>query len=199
MSVPAKRLRDPAQVDLQPLEADPRYRQVRDELTALEKRHAESEQRRKVANARARGQQPNRSLAERAKALVSGGQVVSASPAGEIEAATEEMSILTNAIVRKRMELASMREEISAVVCERFADQNAEALRAALSAATALHLALEVGRTIRGRIVGSGYMINETKLAVHYFPAAAALGDPDRAGLTAASLFKDWLRTRGII
>ena len=202
MSVPArimKRLKDPAQVDLQPLEADPRYQRLRAELTALEKRYAESEKRRNLALARARGQQSTRPVVERAKALVSGGQIVSLPPAGEREAADEELSILTVAIVTRRQELAQLAEQISAEVCQRFAAQNAESLRAALEAATALHQALEVGRTIRGRLIGAGYTLNAAALPTHLFPAAAVLGDPDRVGLTPAALFKHWLADNGII
>jgi hypothetical protein len=202
MSTPArimKRLRDPAQVDLQRLEADPRIQAEREKLTALEKRYAESEKRRKVALARGRGQQPTRSNVDRAKALVSGGQIVSLPPAGERDAADEELAILTTAIVHKREELAQLAGQISAETCQRFAAQNAEGLRAALEAVTALHQALEVGRVIRGRLVGAGYTINAAALPTHLFPAAAVLGDPDRVGMTPSALFKTWLVEQGII
>lgn len=202
MSVPAKimkRLKDPAQIELQPLEADPRYQRAREELVALESRYRDSERRRDIALARARGQQPTRSALDRAKALVDGGQVIILPPAAELEASDEELFLLTGAIVRKREQLAEIAAEASFEVCQRFAAQNAEALRAALDAATALFYALEAARLIRGRIVGAGFSINESALPIHNFPVAAAVGDPDRVGMTAAALFKQWLQEKGII
>lgn len=202
MSVPAKivkRLRDPAQTDLQPRDADPRYQRVRDELTALEKRRAESEKRRKIAQARNRGQQPTRSLSDRALSLVNGGQISSLPPASELEAADEELRILSGAIVQKREELAAVAAELSFEACQKFSTQNAEALRAALQAATELHQALEFCRLIRGRLIGMGYGINDSALPTHWFPAAAVLGDPDRVGMTPANKFKQWLKDRGIL
>ncbi|HVW69193.1 MAG TPA: hypothetical protein VHB68_09470 [Steroidobacteraceae bacterium] len=194
-----KRLRDPTTIDLQPLEADPRHQTIRAELTALETRYREALQRLAVAQARARGQQPTRSVLDRAKALVAGGQIISLAPGAEIEAATDEMSVLAVAIVQKREQLSALAAEISFEVCQRFAVQNAEALRAALDAVTALHQALEVGRTIRGQLIGAGYSLNDAALPTNMFPAAAVLGDPERVGMTPAALFKHWLADRGII
>lgn len=197
-----RRLRDPAQTDLAPLEQDSRYSKVREELTALEKRYAESEKRLQVAKARGRGQAPTRTLAERATALLKGGTIVSLPPASEAEAASEELDILAKAIVTKREQLAALASEISFEVCQRFAAQNAEALRAALQAVTDLYQALEVTRVIRGRLIGAGYQLNESAIAVPRFISAdvfSALGDPERHSNTPAGRFRDWLSERGII
>lgn len=193
-----RRLRDPAQVDLAPLEQHPRFRAMREELSAIERRIAEAEHRQAVARARARGQQPTRPVEQRAEDLVGGGRVVVMPPAAESEAAEEELRILHAARCAKNEQLQALRSEISFEACRRFAPAHAEALRAALDASRQLHEALEVARTIRGRLAGAGYGLNDAALPVHMFPAGAAVGDPERFG-TPAARFKSWLRERGII
>ncbi|HJS88697.1 MAG TPA: hypothetical protein VJ738_01890 [Steroidobacteraceae bacterium] len=195
----ARRLRDPTHIDLQPLEQDPRYIKVRQELDAIKARIELSERRRKIAEARNRGAQPTRSVESRAQDLVAGGQVVVLPPAAELEAADEELLILHKARCSKNEELDRVRSEISFEICQQFAPLNADAMRHALDAAAALFQALEAARVIRGRLIGAGYQVNETALPVHHFPAAAALGDPDRGGATPAGMFKAWMRDKGLI
>ena len=192
-------LRDPAQVPLATLAEQPKYQALRAELAAIEQRLGLAEQRRKVALARARGQQPTRSAAQRAEDLVAGGTVMVLSPAAELEAAEEELGILHKARIAKNEQLQALAGELSAEACKQFAAQHAEALRAAAAAATALHDSLEVARVIRGRLIGAGYQLNEAAMPVHMFPAAAALGDPERVGMTPAAQFKSWLTDKGIL
>jgi hypothetical protein len=198
-AVKLKNLRDPAEMKLPRLEEDPRYRAVAEELTALETRLAEAERRERVGEARRRGQKPTRGTLERARDLVAGGSIVASDPQAEIAAATEEQLILREACNEKREQLAAVRGAISFEACKKFAEANADALRNALEAATQLHIALEVGRVIRGMLIGSGYELNAAVLAIHMFPAGAALGDPDRVGMTPAAMFKQWLIDRAIV
>jgi hypothetical protein len=206
MATPARqltrRLRDPAQVDLQPLEADPRYRKLRDELDQVEKRIALAERRRKIALARSRGQESTRSVAERAESLLAGGQVVVLPPATEIEAANEERSILAQARRAKCEEIEQLRSEISFEACQRFAPVIEDALRATLSALAELHQALDVQRVIRSRLIGSGYQLNESGLPTAQFLGAAALsapGDPDAHSMSPAGRLRDWMAAKGLI
>ena len=135
-------LRDPIEMPLDPLEQHPRLVQARTELAALEARYAMAERRRAVALARSRGQEPTRSLLERTRDLLAGGEVRALPPAFELEAAAEETKVLTGPLVAKREEIAKIRGEISHEVCTRFAELNAEALRNALAAAEQLHESL---------------------------------------------------------
>lgn len=192
-------MRDPAEVRLQPLAADPRYQEAAAELAALERRLEEAEKRERVARARLQGAQPTRSKLDRARDLVAGGTVIASTPPAELEAAEEEQHILRAAIAAHRDKLQQLASELSHAACTQFAALNAEALRAALEAATALHHALEAARVIRARLIAGGYSLNEAALPLNYFPAAAVLGDPDRVGLTPAALFKQWLRDKGIL
>jgi hypothetical protein len=192
-------LSDPAEAKLERLDAHPKYIAAHAELAALERRFAEAQQRERVAAARSRGQAPTRSIAERAQALVAGGQVTSLSPAAEREAAHEEMTILRHAIFAARERLDAVAGEISQEVCSRFAVMNADALRNALAAATALHEALQANRILRARLITSGYQINEAVMPSHWFPAAAAVGDPAAVGMTPAAQFRSWLIERKIL
>ena len=194
-----KPLRDPAEVPLPPLAADPRYRAAREELAALERRFEAAEKRELIAKARQRGQQPTRPAVDRARDLVAGGAVIASTPQAELEAAAEEQTILRAAIAAQQDKLNAIAGEISLEVCKQLAPLAADALRNALDAATALHQALEAGRVLRSRLITGGYQVNETTLPVHVFPHGAQLGDPDRIGLTPAALFKTWLRDRGIV
>jgi hypothetical protein len=199
MQAKLKNLRDPAEMKLERLDAHPRYQAAQTELAALEHRFQEAQQRERVALARRRGQQSTTNPADRARALLAGGTVASSSPAAELEAAEEEQLILKKAIFAAREKLNAIAGELSFEACKRFAEANADALRNALEAATQLHGALEVARVIRARLIGAGYEINTAAIAVHMFPAGAALGDPDRAGQSPAATFKTWLSEKGII
>jgi hypothetical protein len=192
-------LRDPLEMTLPRIEENPRYAAVAAEISAIQARMKQAEQRERVAGARQRGQQPTRSLVERAADLLKGGTVVSSEPTGELEAAQQEQFILRKAEFAARDRLDAVVGELSHEACLKFAGLNADALRAALAAATDLHLSLEVARLIRGKLLGSGYWINDAALPTHMFPVAAAVGDPNRVGASPAALFKQWLRDRGVI
>jgi len=192
-------LRDPAEIKIERIEEHPKYQAAQDEFAALERRFEEAQRRERVALARQRGQLSTVSPADRARALVAGGAITSSSPVAELEAAREEMVILRQAMFAARDKLDAIAGEISREVCERFAAMNAEAMRAALEAATALHTALEANRILRGRLIGAGYSLNESVLPTHMFPAGAVLGDPDRVGMTPAAMFKQWLRDKELI
>jgi hypothetical protein len=192
-------LRDPAEINLPKLADDPRYKALVADQTALERRYAEAEQRRKVAEARRRGQKATRSDVERAKALVAGGSVPATSPDAEIIAAQEELVVLRTAIFVKHEEIAALVSEMSYNVNKRLAPLNAGCLRQTLAAVESLHQALEAARVLRVRIIDAGYEVHHAVLQVHVFQAGAALGDPDRIGLTPAALFKTWLIQQGIV
>jgi hypothetical protein len=192
-------LRDPVEVDIPILAANPRHKVVADEVAALEARFAEAERRYRVARARARGQgSPTRSIAERAKDLMAGGTVISSTPAAELAAAEEEMTILRQAIFAARDRLNAIAGEISREVCKRLAPLNREALLNALAAAEGLSEALEANRVLRGRLIGAGYEINECELPTNHFPCAVVLGSPDDVGRSPAWFFKKWLTDKGI-
>jgi hypothetical protein len=193
-----KPLLDPVELPLQPLSEHPRYKAAAAELAKLQRRCEQAEHRKRVAEARRRGQAPTRTLADRAKALLDGGRVSAAPPDAEIIAAFEEMEILLRAIFAQRESMELLAGELSAEACRRFRQLSDDAHRAALAAAQDLFDALEVARVARGRLVGAGYSLNTAALPYHTFSAAAALGDPARCE-TAAGLFRQWLTTSGIL
>jgi hypothetical protein len=192
-------LLDPAEVKLERLKQHPKYRAAHAELAALERRFDEAQQRERVAIARARGQRPTTSTAERVRRLVAGGSIASSSTTGELEAAAEEMVILRQAMFAAREKLDAIAGEISREVCQRFVAMHRAALVAALDAATHLHTALHANRILRGRLIGAGYSVNESVLPTHLFPAGSAVGDPAAVGMSPAALFKAWLEEKGII
>lgn len=197
-----RRLRDPSRLELVPLEQDPRYVKVSEELHALEDRNRKAEHRLRVARARQRGESPSRSFEDRAQALLKGGHVAVSPPESEAAAAREEMDILGRAIVAKREELAQVRDLASREACERFEEINVEALLTAHEALSGLFQALEVSRVIRGRLAGAGYTINESALSVPRFLGAAAIGaagDPAAQSMSAAGRFREWLRSRNLL
>lgn len=192
-------MKDPAEIPLPPIADNPKFQAASAELEKIQQRIAEATRRREVAQARLGGQKPTTSMADRAKALVQGGSIVSLPAEAEWVGATEELDVLNAARIAQCEKLAAVVGEISSEACKRFAALNADAMRSALEAASALFQSLEVSRVIRGRLIAGGYLLNETALPVHNFPAAAALGDPDRVGMTQANHFKQWLQTKGII
>ena len=197
-----RRLRDPARIELTPLDQDPRYIKVVEELRALEERAKQSEHTLEVARARMRGETPSRPAAERAAALVSGGRVTTTAPETMAAAAKEELTILGPAIVTKRSELAQVRDALSFEACQVFEAVNAEALVAAHEALGALHQALDVTRVVRGRLIGGGYVLNESALSIPSFIGAATIGsagDPEAQSMSAAGRFRDWLKKRGLL
>ena len=133
-AVKLKNLRDPAEVTIPPMQANPKYLAAQAEIVALEARFAESVRRERVADARRRGQKPTRGILDRARDLVAGGSVLSSDPQSETAAAFEEQLILRKAINEKREQLAAVCGEISFEICKRFAEANADALRNALAA-----------------------------------------------------------------
>jgi hypothetical protein len=181
------------------MEEHPKYKAAHAEIVALEHRFEEAQRRERVAKARARGQAPTRSIVDRAKDLLAGGTIVNASAEAELAASGEEQFILRKAIFAARDRLDQIAGEISFELCKQLAPLNADALRNALAAATELHQALEVARVIRGRLIAGGYQLNAEALPTHWFPAGAALGDPDRVGMTPAAMFKQWLIEQGIV
>lgn len=206
MATPARimnrRLRDPGRIEILPLEQDPRYAKVADELRALEERLRESEHTVQVARARLRGETPSRPIADRAAALLKGGRVTLMPPEASLAAAKEEIEILSRAISAKREELAQVREALSFEACEMFESINAEALLAAHESLAGLHQALDVTRVIRGRLIGAGYVLNEHALSVPRFLGAEAIGaagDPAAQSMSAAGRFREWLQKRNIL
>jgi hypothetical protein len=210
-------LRDPTEVELQPMQDNPRYAAKFAELQALEARLKQSEHRQRVGEALRRGQKATVSVAERAKELLAGGQVVATTAPAEIEAALEERSILQQAIFEKRGELQALAAELSFEACKQFAPLAEDGLRSVLAAIDQLYVALEVGRQIRGKLAGAGYTLNENVLPIYQFADAAVLGDSRLSGIsgkeispgvftpgrdlscTPAFRFRAWLRQRGII
>lgn len=198
MALTARKLRDPASIELQPLVEDPRYAKVAEEIALIDKRMEKAQRRLAIARARARGQRPTTSDAQQAAALLAGGKIANFSALTEIDSAQEELAILDRARLVKAEELQRVRSEISFEACKRFADLNVQNLRAALEAATALHRALEGQRVILARLVGAGYDLNFNGLPATGFFAAAAVGDPERAGTPAAG-FREWLVGQGLV
>jgi hypothetical protein len=211
----AKRQRDPAAIELPPIDQDARFAKVLGEIRALEERHAAADRRKKVAQARLRGEEPTRSFAERAAALLKGGQVAAVPAEAEYAAANEELEILWRTLTAKRGELEQVRAELSLAACSLFAPSLEDSYRGVLEALGALHNNLEVGRVIAGRIVGAGYLVTEWSLPIprpmplgngNWSTARssdlnifALPGDPEGHSHTAAGRFKDWLRDRGIL
>lgn len=202
MSVPAKKvtkLRDPAQVELQPINQHPRMRELLDRQARLRTRTEQAENRQKTAVARIRGTaQTLRPPEMRAADLVAGGSVQIHPAEAELIAAQEELEILNAGRLKILEDIETVKGELSRETCRQFASVNAEGLRQALSAVEALHEALESLRVMRGKLMGAGFSINETELPINVFPHGAALGDPNRAGTPAYS-FKVWLKQKKII
>jgi hypothetical protein len=184
--------------ELRPITEEPAYQEVLGELNKLRGRLAAAERRRAVALARSRGQRSTTSPEARTQALMAGGRVSAAPPEAELAAADEEIAILKRGEFAAIERLGVVVGELSHIACTRMRAAHDDGLRAALAAATALHAALEGNREIRGRLVGSGYQLLDGALAVHAFPRAAMLGDPNHSG-SAASDFREWLLQKGII
>ncbi len=192
-----KAIRDPAEIPLQPLSANPRFNAAVEKLAAINARIAAAQKRRRVAEARSRGQNSTTPLADRAAALLKGGQVQVLPPSAEIEAAEEEERILITARIAAEDELRQVRGEESYKANKLFASLSADAHRLILDGAEVQTQGKRVLAEISGRLAALGYELNEHALPMNYGPTIA-LGDPDRAG-TAWGLFKQWLRDRGII
>jgi hypothetical protein len=192
-------LRDPAEIPLAKLTDDPKYKAAAADLAAMERRYAEAERRMKIAQARRSGQKPTQSIVDRAKALVAGGTVSASSPEDEMVAAQDELDTLRKGIFDQRGVIAALVSELSYNINRRLAPLNADCLRQVMAAVESLHQALEAARVLRVRIIDAGYEVRHDVLKVHIFPAGAALGDPDRVGLTPAALLKTWLTEQGIV
>lgn len=191
-------LKDPAEVPLEPLHSHPRYQVAVAEIAAVEKRIRASEHRREVALARGRGQSATTTMRARAEALLKGGAVMVLPPASEVEAAEEELRVLHADRLAKNEKLDALRSELEFEACKSFHAINEDAVLGADMAADWLHQTLEVQRVIHARLVAAGYRINEHALPMNVFPAAAAVGDPNRTD-TPAWRFRQWLRDKGII
>ena len=192
-------LRDPGEIKLDPLDRHPRFKTLREELAQIEQRMLQADRRQEIARARQRGQDPPRSAEQRAQDLLAGGSIVILPPDAELAAAAEELAILNRARIAKLGQLEQLRGELSSEACAKFARLNADALLAVLAALEDLHTVLEVGRAIRGRLYGMGYLVNTAALPVHLLPEQALLGDPQPGGLGAAARFRQWLATVGIL
>jgi hypothetical protein len=190
-------LRDPAELSLQPLADHPRYKAEAIKLAELRARFAQAEKRKRVGEARARGQQPTTSIADRTKALLAGGRIKSAPPQLEIANSDEEMLILQKAIYAQAEILESVAGELSFEANKQLSPLSDAALLEADALVERLHAVLDIPRVCRGMLIGGGYSLNATAMPYHTFQAAAALGDPKRSD-TPAGLFRQWLRAAGI-
>jgi hypothetical protein len=189
---------DSAEIKVPELRENPRYKAAAKELADLMDRRDKSVRRQRIAVARSRGQKPTGTILDRAQALVKGGEIAGFTPATETEAALEEQKILTLAICEAQEKLDAIVGEITFEVCARYADKNAENLRAALEHAAALYKALHNNSVLRGKLIGAGYAVSDPALPINLFPAGFALGNPDDES-TPAGQFKSWLRVRKIL
>jgi hypothetical protein len=189
------KLPDPAGLAISPIGEAPEYTAALAELTALEKRLAETEKRRQRAVARLRGTKSPRNPLDRARDLLAGGQVGAVDPSDDIKACDEEtFSILRPAIGAAAARLDEVHKELSYNINARLKPQYAAAVRAALDAISALLAAFESAAAIRARVREAGY----TPLEHVVPPAVTALGDPNFSG-SQAWFFRNYWENRGLL
>jgi len=184
---------------LTPLAEHPEYRTAAAELQTFMERANASEQRIKRAKARLRRQDSKRPVADRAKDLVEGGEIVSGDPNDEIIAARDELAILLPAIGQKTEALLAAKGLASYEACLRFKPQVDDALRRALQALRDLHAAYAVIYGVFNELRGKGYDVAHHALPTFQPQATYALGDPDQPDTGQASVFREWLIRQRII
>jgi hypothetical protein len=186
--------------DLARIDADPGYKTALAELTALEKRLAETQQRRQRAKARLRGAKPAGTPLERAKKLLAGGQIAAVDPVDEIRAADEEeWGLLLPAIREATARLDQVASDLSFAASEKLRPIYAAAAKAALQAMTELSAALDMLGAVRARLRECGYTPSEGILPSCVPQAATILGSPDAVGSAQAWFWKDHLQRHGLI
>jgi hypothetical protein len=187
-------LPNPAGLAITPIGEDPEYRAALAELTALEKRLAETEKRRQRAVARLRGTKSPRNPLDRARDLLAGGQVGAADPADEIRACHEEtFSILRPAIVAATARLDEVHKELSFKINGQLKSQYVAAVTRALHAMEELIAAFDNAAAIRVRVREAGYTPLE-----HVVPPALAALDPKFSG-SQAWFFRNYWENRGLL
>lgn len=186
--------------DLARIDQDPAYKSALAELTALERRLAETEQRRQRAKARLRGAKPAGSPLERARKLLQGGQIGAVDPADDVNAANEEeFSILRPALRAATAELDEIAGNLSFAASEKLQPHYVAAVKAALQAMTDLAVALDTLSAVRARLRERGYTPSEGILPSGVPRAAIALGSPDAVGSSQAWFWRDHMQRHGLI
>src|SRR6516164_1388775 len=106
--------------ELARIDQDPGYKSALAELTALERRLAETQQRRNRAKARLRGAKAAGSPLERAKKLLAAGQIGALDPLDDVKAADEEeFQILLPAIRQATTKLDEVAGDLSFAASEK--------------------------------------------------------------------------------
>jgi hypothetical protein len=115
-------LLDPAELVIEPIEVDAIVCAAREAIAALERRLAETEQRRSHAVACKHPPNPGRGVAARARDLLAGGRIPGVDPNVEIEACAEEGQVLRAEINATNARLHYAVGEASLRVCAAHSD-----------------------------------------------------------------------------
>ena len=185
--------------ELARIDQDPGYKSALAELTALERRLAETQQRRNRAKARLRGAKAAGSPLERAKKLLAAGQIGALDPLDDVKAADEEeFQILLPAIRQATTKLDEVAGDLSFAASEKMRPVYIAAVKAALGACSELAVALDMLGGIRARLRELGYVPAEGILPSGVPQAATVLGSPD-ATSSQAAFWREHLRRHGVI
>jgi len=173
--------------ELARIDHDPAYTAALAELTALETRLAETEQRRQRAKARLRGAKPAGTPVDRAKKLLAGGQIGATDPAADVRAGDEEQfSVLLPAIREQTARLDQVASELSFAASKKMRPGYIAAVKAALQAMRDLAAAIDTLGAVRSRLRELGYTPAEGILPSGVPHAATTLGSPDAVGSSQA-------------
>lgn len=182
------------------IDQEPSYAAALREVTALEQRLVETEQRRQRAKARLRGVKPASTPLERAKKLLAGGQIGAADPADDLKACDcEEFEILLPSIREATARLDQVHGASLLAASEKIRPAFVAAINSALQAMHDLAAALDTLGAARSRLRELGYTPAEGILPSGVPHAAHALGSPDAVGNSQAWVWKDQLARHGVI
>jgi hypothetical protein len=194
-----KRLPDPAEIELARLDSEPAYVEVVAALTALERRLAETQARRKRARAQLMGAKPVRSTLARAKDLVAGGRIEATDPGDEIKACDAEELVLREAVIQTTAKLDEVSRDLSYAASQKIKSSYNSALLAILHSIEELAAGLDTAAAIRAKLWAAGYQPSGVilpELAPH---EAMVLGSPANIGGSPAWYYRRALERLGIL
>lgn len=182
-----------------PLAQRPQYRELRDEVSALEELYAAKSKERQRLLARARGEKVKRSASERAADLLAGGRIDPTKPGPAIEALDEELNILQGAIIEKSLLLDATANDLSFEESQKLKPVFDQAMRDALVAMEQLADAFKSAVDVADQLRRAGYRPSAVLLPDLIPDGARALGHPAVVGFSQSWQFRRALEDRGIV
>jgi hypothetical protein len=188
---PRSVLHDALELNIAVADDDPRIRDAKSAVDAIEARLAQATKRRDTAIARRRQSNSAPSaqgLVAAAAALIRGGSIPAAAPADEIEAANTETLVLRRALCAANEALQDALGTVGYETALRLRDEVSRYLEFIFAALGDLHDGLEEIRRLRGRVALAGMRWRDDLLPVPLPALLVAFGDPHAApGASAAA------------